>query len=104
LCVALVAQRQCAIEEMLSRFGGNFDQVRDAEFLQGGARLPNAREIFAENARAYLADGGHGLARAMVDDINLVEAFVRFAAAKRGEVWEVHAQMGNRKEGMSKLE
>ena len=51
LRVALVAERQRAIEEQFARLRGNLDELRDGELLQRRARFADALEILADDAR-----------------------------------------------------
>jgi hypothetical protein len=84
--VALVTERQRAVEKLLARFGANLDELRDREFFEGRLRFARAREILAHNPGVDLADGGFDFARAKIFHLDRVEAFVGLAAPERGDV------------------
>ena len=53
-------------------------------------QLADPRKVFSDDAGIHLADRGHRQAGAVIQDFDLVEAFVGLAAAECGEVWEIH--------------
>lgn len=86
LGVAFVAQGQGAIEEEVTRLGGDLDELGDGELLQGLARLADLTKVLAHDACIHLAHLGADLARLVVFHRDFIQRFVRAAFAKSGEV------------------
>ena len=76
---------------MFSGFRGDFDELGDGEFLQGGPGVVSFGEVFADDAGVDLADLRLRLAGAVVANVNGIKALIRFAAAECGEMREIHA-------------
>jgi hypothetical protein len=88
--VAFVTQWQSAIEEKLTRLGGDLDELGHGELLQSRARLADAAQVLADDAGIHLADFGADFAGFVVFDLNFIEGLVGAAFAESGEVWDGH--------------
>ena len=53
-----VAERQRAVEKLRAGARADFDELRDGEFFQRGARFGDARQVLADDAGVDLADSG----------------------------------------------
>ncbi len=85
-----VAERQFAVQEELAGFRGDRDQLVDGVLLQRRAGFADARQVLADDAGIDLRHARERLAGAMVDHLDGIEALVRLATAKRGEMREFH--------------
>lgn len=88
LGVALIAEGDGSVEEDVTGFGGDFEELLDGEGLEGSAGGGDFLEVFTDDPGIDGADLGAGFAGAMIGDRDFVEAFVGAAEAEDGEMWE----------------
>ena len=95
LRVALVAERQRAVQKKLTRLRTHRDKLLDRKFLQRRPRLAELAEIFPQNARIDRGDDRLHIARAVVLDFEFVEALVAAAETEDGKMRDVaHGGLG----------
>jgi hypothetical protein len=86
--VALISERQDAVEEEFSGFRGDLDQLADGEALEGGTSFPDGAEVLAKDPCADLTDLCHDLAGAMVDDLGFFQAVIGPTFSEGGKMWD----------------
>lgn len=86
LRVALVTQRQGAIQEEVARLRRDLHQLRYGELLQGLTRFADPGQVLAHDPGIHLAHLGTDFTGLVIFDLDLVERFIRTAFAERGEM------------------
>jgi hypothetical protein len=89
LGVTPVPQRQCAVDEQVTRLGRHLHQLRHGELPKGGPGGPQLRQIPLQDPPVHLGDQRQGLPCAVVLDLDMLEGCIGTAQTQRGE-------MGNR--------
>src|SRR6185295_1470425 len=86
LRVPLVAERQRAVQEKLTRLRAQLDELGDGKFFQRRARIAELAKVLPQNARIDRGDDRLHLASAVVLDVEFVEALVAAAESEDGKV------------------
>src|SRR6476620_10201439 len=80
---------QIAVEELITRPPGDFEQLFDLEPFQSGARFADAFEVLADDAGVNLAYLCFDLAGSEVLNLGRFQAFVEFPASQSGDMWNI---------------
>src|SRR6266481_149259 len=88
LRVAVVAERERAIQKPLPCLSANPQQPSRRESFQGRPRFRDALQILSDNARVDLAGRGLEFARAMLFDFEGFETLISLATTQSGDVRE----------------
>jgi len=86
LGVALVAEGEGGVREKVGGLCADGDELRGRQTVQGSSSIRGARKIFAQDTGVDLADEGADGAGAVIFNLGLIEATVRFSPAKGGEM------------------
>src|SRR5262245_25026155 len=90
LSVPLFSERECAVEELLSRADANIDQLCSGEAPQCAPSFLKAGEVLANHARVDGAQRGLDFARAMIAQAKLLKTGIGAAEADGREVRKIH--------------